>query len=282
MSIRQMWTVVVKATLHCGVMYITYFLNNSYNVISQEVNSMEIVVQKFGGSSVENNRKLHKVCERILEEKNNNKAVVVVVSAQGDTTDNLIEQEKTITKHASKREHDMLVTVGEQITIAKLAMMLQEKGYEAKSFLGWQVPIITNSNFSDADILEIKTDKILKELKEGTIVIVAGFQGVDKNNEITTIGRGGSDTTAIALSIALKAEKCELFKDVDGIYSGDPHKDRKVIKYDKITYDQMLELSHKGAQVLHTKCIEMAKENLLQIIVKSTFKDKCKGTVVEC
>lgn len=242
---------------------------------------MEIVVQKFGGSSVATNEKLNIVCDRILEEKNNNKSVVVVVSAQGKTTDNLINQELEISKNASKREHDMLVTVGEQITIAKLAMCLQERGYKAKSFLGWQVPIITNSNFGDADIEEIKIDKIIKELKEDTIVIVAGFQGVDKFGEITTIGRGGSDTTAIALSIALKAEKCELFKDVDGIYSGDPHKDSKVIKYDKITYDKMLELSHNGAKVLHDKCIELAKENLLQIIVKSTFKDNCPGTVVE-
>lgn len=241
---------------------------------------MQIVVQKFGGSSVANNKKLAQVCERIIEEKNNNKAVVVVVSAQGDTTDNLISQEKEITNNANKREHDMLVTVGEQITIAKLAMHLQNRGYKAKSYLGWQIPIITNSNFGDADIEKIKTDKILKELEEDTIVIVAGFQGVDKNNEITTIGRGGSDTTAIALSIALKAEKCELFKDVDGIYSGDPHKDKQVIKYDKISYDKMLELSKKGAKVLHNKCIEMAKENLLQIIVKSTFVKNCSGTVV--
>lgn len=243
---------------------------------------MEIVVQKFGGSSVADNKKLEKVCERIIEEKNNNKAVVVVVSAQGNTTDNLIAEEKEITNNANKREHDMLVTVGEQITIAKLAMHLDKLGYKAKSFLGWQVPIITNSNFGDADIEEIKTDKILKELEEDTIVIIAGFQGVDRNNEITTIGRGGSDTTAIALSVALKAEKCELFKDVDGIYSGDPHKDKTVIKYDKISYDKMLELANNGAKVLHNKCIEMAKENLLQIIVKSTFIKNCHGTVVEC
>ena len=243
---------------------------------------MKIVVQKFGGGGVADNEKLEKVCERIIEEKNNNKAVVVVVSAQGNTTDNLIAEEKEITNNANKREHDMLVTVGEQITIAKLAMHLDKLGYKAKSFLGWQVPIITNSNFGDADIEEIKTDKILKELEEDTIVIIAGFQGVDRNNEITTIGRGGSDTTAIALSVALKAEKCELFKDVDGIYSGDPHKDKTVIKYDKISYDKMLELANNGAKVLHNKCIEMAKENLLQIIVKSTFIKNCHGTVVEC
>ena len=231
---------------------------------------MEIVVQKFGGSSV--------VCKRIIEEKNKGKSMVVVVSAQGKTTDNLIEQEKTISENADKREHDMLVTVGEQITIAKLAIMLQEKGYKAKSFLGWQVPIITNS----ADIEEIGTENIIKELEKDTIVIVAGFQGVDKNNEITTIGRGGSDTTAIALSIALHAEKCELFKDVDGIYSGDPNKDNHVIKYDKISYDKMLELAQNGARVLHDKCIEMAKENSVKIRVRSTFIDNSMGTLVEC
>ena len=243
---------------------------------------MQIVIQKFGGSSVADNDKLHKVCDRIIEEKKNNKAVVVVVSAQGKTTDSLISQEKELSNNANKREHDMLVTVGEQITIAKLAICLQELGYKAKSFLGWQVPIITNSNYGDADILEIKTSKILQELENDTIVIIAGFQGVDVNGEITTLGRGGSDTTAISLAIALKAEKCELFKDVDGIYSGDPKKDNNVVKYKKINYDQMLELANKGAKVLHTKCIKMAKENLLQIIVKSTFIKNSRGTIVKC
>ena len=241
---------------------------------------MDIVVQKFGGSSVSNNEKLHIVSKRIIEEINNNKKVVVVVSAQGDMTNKLISEEKEITNNASRKDHDMLVSVGEQITVAKLSMCLQELGYETKTFLGWQVPIITNSNFSNADIEEIKTDNILKELKNNKIVIVAGFQGVDRNNEITTIGRGGSDTTAIVLAISLKAEKCELFKDVDGIYSGDPHKDPNVIRYDKISYDKMLELSNKGAKVLHNKCIEMAKDNLLEIIVKSTFKDNSIGTIV--
>lgn len=243
---------------------------------------MQIVIQKFGGSSVADNDKLHKVCARIIEEKKKNKAVVVVVSAQGKTTDSLISQEKELSNNANKREHDMLVTVGEQITIAKLAICLQELGYKAKSFLGWQVPIITNSYYGDADILEIKTSKILQELENDTIVIIAGFQGVDVNGEITTLGRGGSDTTAISLAIALKAEKCELFKDVDGIYSGDPKKDNNVVKYKKINYDQMLELANKGAKVLHTKCIKMAKENLLQIIVKSTFIKNSRGTIVKC
>ncbi len=243
---------------------------------------MEIVVQKFGGSSVADTEKLFNVCKHIIKEYKNNKGVVVVVSAQGDMTDNLIAEEKEITLMANQREHDMLVTAGEQITIAKLAMCLETLGYKAKSYLGWQVPIITNSNFGDATIKEIKTDKIMKDLNDGNIVIVAGFQGVDKDNNITTLGRGGSDTTAIALASALNATSCCLFKDVDGIYSGDPHKNHNVYKYEKISYDKMLELSHNGAQVLHDKCIQMAKENLIKIVVKSTFQENSTGTVVEC
>jgi len=240
---------------------------------------MNIVVQKFGGSSVSDINKLYKVCDRIIEEKKNNKYVVVVVSAQGDMTNRLIQEEKEITNESSLENHDLLVSVGEQITVAKLSMCLNELGYKTKTFLGWQVPIITNSNHGDADIEEVKIDKIIKELEKDNIVIVAGFQGIDKNSEITTIGRGGSDTTAIALAIALNAEKCELYKDVDGIYSGDPKTKKNVIKYDKISYEKMLELSNKGAKVLHNKCIEMARDNLLEVIVKSTFKNN-KGTIV--
>ena len=243
---------------------------------------MEIVVQKFGGSSVETTEKLYKVCNHIIKEKENHKKVVVVVSAQGDTTDNLIAESKEITSNPNKREYDMLISAGEQITIAKLAMCLETLGHKAVSFLGWQVPIITNSNHTNANIIEIKTDKILAALKEDNIVIVAGFQGVDEKGEITTLGRGGSDTTAIALASVLKAEKCELFKDVDGIYSGDPHKNKNVIKYDKISYDDMLTLTNKGANVLHDKCVKMAKQNLIKIIVKSTFQDNSIGTVVGC
>ena len=243
---------------------------------------MEIVVQKFGGSSVETTEKLFKVCNHIIQEKENGKKVVVVVSAQGDTTDILINESKEITDTPNKREYDMLISAGEQITIAKLAMCLDKLGHKAVSFLGWQVPIITNSNHGNANIIDIKTDKILKELENDNIVIIAGFQGVDENNEITTLGRGGSDTTAIALASYLKAEKCELFKDVDGIYSGDPHKNKNVIKYDKISYDDMLNLTSKGANVLHDKCVEMAKRNLITIVVKSTFKNNSQGTVVGC
>ena len=186
---------------------------------------MEIIVQKFGGSSVANTDKL-------------------VVSAQGDTTDDIILEEKEITNEPNKREHDVLVSVGEQITVAKLAMCLQKLEYDAVSYLGWQLPIITDSNYGDANILKIKTNKILKALKENKIVVVAGFQGIDQNDNITTLGRGGSDTTAIALAAALKAEKCEIFTDVDGVYSKDPNKSKDAIKFETITYDKMLEMAN--------------------------------------
>lgn len=242
---------------------------------------MEIIVQKFGGSSVANTDKLFNVCKHITKEKNKGNAVVVVVSAQGDTTDDLIKEENEITEKPNKREHDVLVSVGEQITIAKLAMCLQKQGYEAVSMLGWQVPIITDSNFGDANITKIKTGKILKELKTGKIVIIAGFQGIDSNSNITTLGRGGSDTTAIALASALKAKKCEIFTDVDGVYSEDPNKNENATKFDKLTYDKMLEMANNGAKVLHNKCVKLAKEKQVKIIVKSTFLEESVGTVVE-
>ena len=242
---------------------------------------MEIIVQKFGGSSVANTERLLKVCKHITKEKEKGKSVVVVVSAQGKTTDNLINQEQEITKTPSKDKHDILVSVGEQITIAKLAMCLEELGHEAESYLGWQVPIITDSNYGDANIIEIRPDNILKDLSKGKIVIVAGFQGADKNNKITTLGRGGSDTTAIALASALKAGKCEIFTDVDGVYSEDPNKNENAIKYDKISYDKMLEMANNGAKVLHNKCVRLAQEKRVKIIVKSTFKEESTGTVVE-
>ncbi len=242
---------------------------------------MEIIVQKFGGSSVANTDKLFNVCKHVTKEKNKGNSVVVVVSAQGDTTDDLIKEENEITEKPNKREHDVLVSVGEQITIAKLAMCLQKQGYEAVSMLGWQVPIITDSNFGDANITKIKTGKILKELKTGKIVIIAGFQGIDSNSNITTLGRGGSDTTAIALASALKAKKCEIFTDVDGVYSEDPNKNENATKFDKLTYDKMLEMANNGAKVLHNKCVKLAKEKQVKIIVKSTFLEESVGTVVE-
>ena len=242
---------------------------------------MEIIVQKFGGSSVANTDKLFNVCKHITKEKNKGNAVVVVISAQGKTTDELISQEKEITSNPNKREHDMLVSVGEQISVAKLAMCLEEVGYEAKPYLGWQVPIITDTNFGDANIIQIKTNKIIQDLQQGKIVIIAGFQGIDKNQDITTLGRGGSDTTAIALAVDLNAQKCEIFTDVDGVYSEDPNKNKNAVRYDKISYDKMLEMANNGAKVLHNKCVKMAKEKNVKIIVKSTFKEESQGTIVK-
>ena len=242
---------------------------------------MEIIVQKFGGSSVADTDKLFNVCKHIAKEKNKVKSVVVVVSAQGDTTDKIILEEEEITTEPNKREHDVLVSVGEQITISKLVMCLQKLGYDAISYLGWQLPIITDSNFGDANILKIKTNKILKALKENKIVVIAGFQGIDKDYNITTLGRGGSDTTAIALAAVLSAQKCEIFTDVDGVYSKDPNKNKDAVKFETITYDKMLEMANNGAKVLHNKCVTIAKKNNVKIIVKSTFKEESLGTIVK-
>jgi len=220
---------------------------------------MSIIVQKFGGTSVENTKMLKKVSEHIIREVNNNNKVVVVVSAQGKMTNKLIEEEKEITNNPNKREHDVLVSVGEQITIAKLAMLLQENGYKAISFTGWQLPIKTDNIHTDANIISINTKKILEKLEQGNIVIIAGFQGVTEDNEITTLGRGGSDTTAVHIAASLKADICEIYTDVDGVYTSDPRINEQAIKLEKITYDKMLEMANDGAKVLHSKCVEMAK-----------------------
>ena len=206
---------------------------------------MGIVVQKFGGSSVADVKKLELVSERIIDEVDNGNQVVVVVSAQGKTTDKLIFEESEITKEPSKREHDVLVSVGEQITISKLAMVLQKKGYKAVSLTGWQIPIITNNEHTNGRIRYIHKETILELLNSGNIVIVAGFQGINENNEIVTLGRGGSDTTAVAISAALEADKCDIYTDVDGVFTADPRivDDSKQIK--SICYEEMLELASR-------------------------------------
>ena len=160
-------------------------------------------------------------------------------------------------------------------------MLLKENGHDSISYLGWQVPIITDSNFGDANILEVGDEKILNSLASDKIVIVAGFQGIDKEYNITTLGRGGSDTTAIALADRLKAEKCEIFTDVDGVYAEDPNINKNAKKYDKISYDKMLEMANNGAKILHNKCVKLAKEKNVSIIVKSTFIEESTGTIVE-
>lgn len=241
---------------------------------------MGIVVQKFGGSSVADKERLQKVANKILSEVENNNKVVVVVSAQGKTTDRLILEEKEITNNPNPREHDVLVSVGEQITISKLAMLLQDMGHKAISLTGWQIPIITTNVNGNAKIKFINSNTINDLLDLGNIVIVAGFQGVDENGNITTLGRGGSDTTAVALAAALKADKCDIYTDVDGVFSTDPRIVEDAIKINNICYEEMLELASMGAKVLHNRCVEIGQKYNVPIFVKSTFEEKSNGTLV--
>lgn len=241
---------------------------------------MGIIVQKFGGSSVANLERLEYVSEHIINEVKKGNKVVVVVSAQGKTTDRLISEEAEITDNPNGREHDVLVSTGEQITTAKLAMLLNKKKHKAVSLSGWQIPIITNSEFTNSRIRYIHNETIEEYLNSGNIVIVAGFQGVDENGNITTFGRGGSDTTAVALAASLKAEKCDIFTDVDGVYTSDPRIVNTVKKLKTVSYDEMLEMSSMGAKVLHNRCVEIGKKYNVPIYVKSTFEKNSIGTLV--
>lgn len=242
---------------------------------------MGIIVQKFGGSSVATTEKLKKVCKHITKEFKKGNDVAVIVSAQGKTTDQLIAEEKEITISPSKREHDVLVSVGEQITISKLAIMLNDMGYKAISLTGWQVPIITDDNFGNARIKTINSQKITDLFNNGYIVIIAGFQGITEKGDITTLGRGGSDTTAVAIAASLNAEKCDIYTDVDGVFTTDPRITDKAEKIDKISYEEMLELSSLGAKVLHNRCVEIGKKYNIPIVVKDTALDESQGTIVK-
>ena len=242
---------------------------------------MGIIVQKFGGTSVADTDKLFTVCKHIIKGYNAGNKMIVVVSAQGKTTDNLIAQEAEITDEPNKREHDVLVATGEQITIAKLVMCLNKLGYEAVSFMGWQIPINTDSVHGEARIKSIDTTKLLDNLDKNRIVVVAGFQGIDKDGNITTLGRSGSDTTAVALAAVLKADKCEIYTDVDGVFSADPRVIPNAAKIETITYDEMLELASLGAKVLHNRCVEIGNNFNIPIIVKSTFREESRGTIVK-
>ena len=236
------------------------------------------VVLKFGGSSVADNDKLNKVADKIVELYENNN-VVVVVSAQGKTTDKLIEEAHSITKIPSSREMDVLLSTGEQITIAKLAILLENRGYSAISLTGWHAGIFTTNTSQNATIENIDISRIKAELDKNKIVIVAGFQGINENLDITTLGRGGSDTTAVALAAAINADECSIFSDVDGIYTVDPNKIPNAIKLDAVSYSEMLEMAGEGAKVLHNRCIEIGQKFDIPIVCKSTFM-KNNGTTV--
>lgn len=198
----------------------------------------------------------------------------------GKTTDKLLKEALEINENPNLRELDMLLSSGEQITISKLAICLNKLGYNAISLTGWQVPIKTNDNYNNADILSININRLLEELEKDNIVIVAGFQGINSNNDITTLGRGGSDTTAVALAAALNAERCDIYTDVDGVYDKDPRAYNNAKKIDYISYDDMLQLANSGAKVLHNKCVEIGKKFNVPIYVKSSFEDNPIGTFV--
>ena len=239
----------------------------------------DIIVLKFGGSSVSNNENLKIVANKIIDFKNNNQNIVVILSAQGKTTDKLINEAYELTEEVNKRELDALVSCGEQMSAAKLSILLNSLGFPSVSLTGWQAGIYTNNTNQDALIENINTKRICSELESGNIVIITGFQGINENLDITTFGRGGSDTTAVAVAAALKAKNCYIFSDVDGIYSSDPNKVQGTKKLTKLSYDEMLELSNEGAKVLHNRCIEIGEKYNIPIITKSTFNDNY-GTVI--
>lgn len=241
---------------------------------------MALIVQKFGGSSVADAKKVMNVASRVVETANAGNNVVVVVSAQGDTTDDLIEKAVEINPSASKREMDMLLSSGEQISIALLAMAIEKLKHPVVSLTGWQAGVLTNATASNARIRTVHTERIKAELDRNNIVVVAGFQGIDKYDNITTLGRGGSDTSAVALAAALNADRCEIYTDVDGVYTADPRIVKDAKKLDEITYDEMLELASLGANVLHNRSVELAKKYNVDLEVKSSF-EKIDGTVVK-
>jgi len=240
---------------------------------------MALVVQKYGGTSVGDSERIKNVARRVLHTKNQGHQVVVVVSAMAGETDKLLRLAQQVTPNPDERELDVLVSTGEQVSIALLAISLKAMGCDAKSYLGFQIKIATDSAFGKARITAIESEKIRDDLKNGRIVVVAGFQGVDEAENITTLGRGGSDTTAVAVAAALKADVCEIYTDVDGVYTTDPNVCSKARKLTKISYDEMLEMASLGAKVLQIRSVEFAKKYNVPIHVRSSFNDN-PGTIV--
>ena len=241
---------------------------------------MGLIVQKFGGSSVANAERVMNVARIVTDTYKQGNDVVVVVSAQGDTTDDLIEKANEINPKASKREKDMLLAAGEQISISLLAMAIEKLGYHAVSLLGWQAGFNTTSAHTSARIRKVEPDRIKKELDKKNIVIVAGFQGISKYGDITTLGRGGSDTSAVAIAAAMHADLCQIFTDVEGVYTADPRKVKNAKKLQEISYDEMLELATLGAQVLNNRSVEMAKKYGVELEVLSSL-NPVPGTIVK-
>ena len=241
---------------------------------------MALIVQKFGGSSVADAERVNNVASIVTDTYKAGNDVIVVVSAQGDTTDDLIDKAKEINPNASKREMDMLLSAGEQISISLLAMAIEKIGCPVVSMLGWQAGFITNRAYSTARIKKIKAERVKNAIDKHQIVVVAGFQGLNKYDDITTLGRGGSDTSAVALAAVLHADRCQIFTDVEGVFTADPRKVPGAKKLDEITYDEMLELATLGAQVLNNRSVEMGKKYNVEIEVLSSLK-RVPGTVVK-
>ena len=240
---------------------------------------MGLIVQKFGGTSVANVEKIKNVAQKVIREKKAGHEVVVVLSAMAGETNRLIDLANSAAEVPDEREYDSLISTGEQVTISLLSIVLNAMGYPARSFLGFQVPIVTDNSYQKARISKVGTDIIGRELKEGKVVIVAGFQGIDEDNNITTLGRGGSDTSAVALAAALNATRCDIYTDVDGVYMADPALCPKARRLEKISYEEMLEMAMTGAKVLQPRSVEMAQKYNVPVYVRSSFSDK-GGTLV--
>ena len=241
---------------------------------------MSLIVQKFGGSSVANRERVFNVADIVTKTYAKGNSVVVVVSAQGDTTDDLIAKAKEINEEASKREMDMLLTAGEQMSAALLAMAIEKLGYPVVSLLGWQAGFQTSTAYSSARIKRIEPERIRKELDKKNIVVVTGFQGINRYDDMTTLGRGGSDTSAVAIAAVMNADLCQIYTDVEGVYTADPRKIKNARKLDVISYDEMLELASLGAQVLNNRSVEMAKKYGIELEVVSSLTRK-PGTLVK-
>ncbi len=242
---------------------------------------MALIVKKFGGSSVADAERVFNVAQIIVDEYKKGNDVITVVSAQGDTTDDLIEKAKEINPDsAPKRELDVLLTAGEQISIALLAMAIDKLGCPVISLLGWQAGFETDSHHGIARIKKINTERMKAELAKRNIIIVAGFQGLNKYDDLTTLGRGGSDTSAVAIAAAMKADRCQIYTDVDGVYTADPRKVKGAVKIDEVQYDEMLEMATLGAQVLNNRSVEMAKKYNVELEVLSSLERK-PGTIVK-
>ncbi len=240
---------------------------------------MALIVQKFGGTSVASMERIRNVALRVANTANAGNSVVVVLSAMAGETNRLVALANEASEFPAGREYDMVVSTGEQVTVGLLALALKEMGLKAKGFLGHQVPIVTDSQFGSARIERIGTDNISRELEAGVVVVVAGFQGVDKDGDITTLGRGGSDTTAVALAAALDAGLCEIYTDVEGVYTTDPNICADARKLKKISYDEMLEMASLGAKVLQTRSVEFARKYDVPVLVRSSFTE-ADGTLV--